>query len=334
MIFLRPLSWIFLLIVTLRNRFYDWGILKSIKLPGVVISVGNIAVGGTGKSPVVIDIARRVIAAGGRPVIVTRGYRSGLSASDWQVLQDGRIVFGFGQGQVGADEARMQSLALPGVPVVIGARRVKAVRNFLALAPKSAFTHFILDDGFQHRKIKRDQDIVVVDVRDPVGALLPSGRFREPMKALRRAHDVVLTKAKDDIQLQRCRLMIQAAAPQIRQFDLRLVAQPVRMVCGVEGQKPNRWAAVAGIAKPEDFIASLATLGINPVVRFFSGDHQSFNPYLLQSARANFDGIVTTEKDWARDEVRFIALAVPVYILPLKPVWGAHEPRIYEMRAM
>ena len=325
MIFLRILSLIYRGLVAFRNYCYDTGFFKATALPGVVISVGNIAVGGTGKSPLVIDIARRVVAAGGRPAIVTRGYRSGLRASDWQVIMDGRIIYGRHQEQIGADEARMQSLALPTVPVIIGARRSRAVMNFLDNSDQATITHFILDDGFQHRKIKRDQDIVVLDGRNPSGPLLPAGPFREPMSSLKRAHDVILTKCNDPSQIMQVREIVQSVAPQVRQFELRMEAESLKMVSGINNQNPVRWAAVAGIAKPDDFLASLASLGIQPVAKFFSRDHQPFNPYLIQSERGSFDGIVTTEKDWARDESRFRGLAIPVYVLPIKPVWVGAE---------
>jgi tetraacyldisaccharide 4'-kinase len=325
MIFLRMIAALYGWLVSLRNSLYDRGWLKCEELPGVVISVGNIAVGGTGKSPLVIDIAKRVIAEGGMPAIVTRGYRSGLGASEWQVLMAGKIILGQQQDQVGADEARMQSLALPSVPVIIGVRRLQAVRNFLRATGNGKITHFILDDGFQHRKIRRHQDIVALDVRNPAGALLPAGRFREPISSLSRAHDVVFTKSVNQSQTDAAVDLLRRIAPHVRHHELRMEAEPLRLMSGLGTQIPRRWAVVAGIAKPDDFLASLAGIGIAPVARFFNGDHQSLNPYVIQSARASFDGIVTTEKDWARDEARFRALAIPVYVLPLKPVWVGLE---------
>jgi tetraacyldisaccharide 4'-kinase len=321
MILMKILSLFFGLIVLFRNRLYDLGFLRVQELPGIVISIGNIALGGTGKSPLVIDVARRVIAAGGKPAIVTRGYRSGLGGREWQVLIGGRVVMGMSSDGAVADEAKMQSLALPTVPVIVGVRRFQVILKFLTSMPEARITHFILDDGFQHRRLRRDQDIVVIDARSPEGPLLPAGPFRESLASLRRAHDVVLTKGENEFQVSDSRDRIRKVAPHIRQYELRLAPEPLRPMTSEVSELPERLAAIAGIARPEDFVRSLAEVGIHPVERFFSGDHQSFHVPSIQAKRGSFNGIVTTEKDWARDEIRFRALGLPVYVLPLRPVW-------------
>ena len=318
---LLPLAWIFGLVVWLRNWLYDAGFLRRHNLPGVVVSVGNIAVGGTGKSPLVVDLARRIVSAGGVPAIVSRGYKSGLSAGEFQVLMDGRLVAGVSRRGVTADEARMQSLALPGVPVIVGSRRLSAVNSFLALSPKKAITHWILDDGFQHRMIVRDQDIVVVDARCVHGDLLPAGLFRESLTALKRAHAVVLTKASDESQITSAQSLVRGVAPQCPVYVASFEPEAPRQVAGPPVGPSPRWALVCGIAGPADFRSALGKKGVIAVEMFTYPDHHSFNAADVLSRAAAFDAVITTEKDWARDEAKFISLALPIFVLPLMVSW-------------
>ena len=318
---LLPLAWLFGLIVWIRNWFYDRGILPRHRLPGVVISVGNIAVGGTGKSPLVIDLARRIIAAGGAPAIVCRGYRSGLAASESQILMDGRVIAGVSRSSVMADEARMQSLALPGVPVIVGARRFEAVTFFVASGLTKPVSHWIIDDGFQHRAIHRDQDIVVADARCVQGDLLPAGLFRESLSSLRRAHSVVLTKASQDSQILAAQSLIRSLAPQCAVYVASFEPEPPRQVAGPPVGSSPRWALVCGIARPFDFQRTLAQKGVIAVELFVNSDHQTFGAGEILARAAAFDAIITTEKDWARDEAKFISLGLPVFVLPLIVSW-------------
>jgi len=161
----------------LRTRAYRTGLLRAKRLDGVVISVGNLTVGGTGKTPMVLWIAERLIAEGKKTAILTRGYRGDASAEgstsdEVQLLQarlGDRVAFG-----VGADRwARGRELSAQGID------------------------WFILDDGFQHIQLARDVDIVLIDATNPFGGghLLPAGRLREPKSALARANLVVVTRS-------------------------------------------------------------------------------------------------------------------------------------------
>ena len=191
-----PLEWLYRSVILLRNCLYDFHIFKIRRLPGKVISIGNIAVGGTGKSPLVKEVVKQLQGQGFHPAILTRGYKSGLRPGEWQILLNGSVAGGVDRASVRADEARMQSLALPGVHVVVGADRYAAAKIFTENFTDVTVTHWILDDGFQHRSLHRDVDIVVVDVRSPWGRCLPAGLFREGKGSLSRANIVVLTKAQ------------------------------------------------------------------------------------------------------------------------------------------
>ena len=147
-------------------------------MPVPVVSVGNLSVGGTGKSPFTRRLAEAIIASGGKPAIALRGYRSRSTG--------------------GSDEAREYEDSLPDVPILVGADRARTILSALESAPGS-FDCVVLDDGFQHRRLHRDLDIVLVDSSrsDVFGDLLPNGWLREPVTALSRADCVALTNHPD-----------------------------------------------------------------------------------------------------------------------------------------
>src|SRR5580698_8260372 len=172
----------------MRVWCYARGIFKTKTLPGTVICVGNLTVGGTGKTPMVMWIAERLAAEGKHAAILTRGYRGTADANAPGVPQ--------------SDEVALLRERLSGkVQIGVGADRYK---NGEALA-RHGVDWFVLDDGFQHVKLARDADIVLVDASDPFGGglTLPSGRLREPVSALRRANIVVITRS------------VQASAPAV-----------------------------------------------------------------------------------------------------------------------
>lgn len=317
---LLPLAWVFRLLVELRNLLFDFGIFKVKRLPGKTISVGNIAVGGTGKSPIVIEFARMLKSQGAKPAIVTRGYRSGLRPNQWQVILNGRVIAGCSDHGITADEALMQSNALPGVPVIVGQKRGLACDNYRDAVKDHEITHWILDDGFQHRQIARDLDVVLIDARAPDGPLLPAGLFREPLSALRRAGMVVITKfesleqsAKADARVKRvtdCPI-----------FHTSFVPAEPRLMCGGVSQLPSKWCLVAGIANPEDFASSARSTGVVPVKTLFYGDHRAIGAVDLLAAVKDCDAVLTTEKDWARSEKVYRATGLATFVLPLSVRW-------------
>lgn len=326
MFLVKPFSFLFMLIVWLRNRLYDFGVLKSKRLPGRVISVGNLALGGTGKSPVVAFFAREIIASSRRPAIVTRGYRSGLGSREWQVLLNGHVIAGVSRQDVIADEALMQSMMLPDTPVIVGARRFKAVRSFLRHCPQFNITHWILDDGFQHRQIARDCDVVLLDARAPFGNVIPAGKFRESISALKRATFVVITKAENATQLDSVRGAVKAVNPGCETAAIKFFAQPIKIVVGSLDPKPTRFGLVAGIAHPNDFVQFALDQGLSVHETCFTSDHGPFDPDSLRRLEAQCDAILTTEKDFARSQMHLRRLRIPVYVLPLGLEWEGKKP--------
>ena len=315
-----------------RAVAYDRGWLVAERLPGNVISIGNLAVGGTGKTPVVIALARHLVANGARPAILTRGYGAAVPNGVGLCLLGGDLLATYalnGRGTAAMasilpDEAREQSNALPTVPVLVGARRAKVARAFLDAATTTAPTHWLLDDGFQHRAIQRDVDLVLLDGAAPFGngRLLPRGILREPQKALSRGHFVLLTRAA-------------AAAPTAAErgalapfFTGEIFSAPFVSVLPnvtVDGNPIAPDALrdvllVSGIAFPDRLAAeATAILGRPPRV-FLVADHEAFDVAALREAAAKATLLLTTAKDYWRDPTVFAELAKPTAILGLAPI--------------
>jgi tetraacyldisaccharide 4'-kinase len=273
-------------VATVRNRLYDTGWLPAARLPAYVVSVGNLTVGGTGKTPAALWLARALAARGRRPGIVARGYgkrRRGVVV----VGEAGRPLVG---AEEGGDEAVMMARRFAG-PVVTGERRAEAAR---LACTRFGLDTVVLDDGFQHRALARDADLVLV-TPETVGAWpLPAGPLREPAAGLERARALLALEA----------LPARPAGPPL--FHGRLVPTALVRAAGDEwvAEDPAALAgravtAVAGIARPERFVATLEALGarVGRLVRF--PDHHAYDADDAAAIVAAAGGapVVTTEKD-------------------------------------
>jgi 3-deoxy-D-manno-octulosonic-acid transferase len=263
---------------------------RPVRLATPVISVGGLTVGGTGKTPFVLWLAGRLKAEGIQPAILTRGYRR----------QAPEKVTILGPGEQAAvaltgDEAQGYSRASVG-PVGIGADRVAAARRIEERFHPGVF---LLDDGFQHFRLARSLDIVLIDALDPFGESqpVPLGRLREELQALRRADIVVLTRVEAGQRLEGIEAMIWRHNPAAPIYKSRVVA---------EGWQPREVtgpvAAFCGLGNPESFWRTLEGLGIRPVLRRAFRDHHRYSAdelrELTQEARSRgAEALVTTEKD-------------------------------------
>jgi tetraacyldisaccharide 4'-kinase len=269
-----------------RERYARWPDLRH-RLHHPVISVGNLAVGGRGKTPMVAAITRELMALGERPAILTRGYAR-------TEPEDGVVVVRDPEGirsdlRRAGDEPLMLARALPGASVLVCPDRYLAGR--LAEERFDATVH-VLDDGFQHLELDRDIDIVMVgadDISHPV--TLPAGRLREPLDTLVVADAVVA--ADDDV-------VVTPEVPDVPFFKTR------RAMGGeVERLKGKRVFAFAGIASPQRFFTDLTTAGcIVAGTRTFRDHHpysrRDLDALLVASRAAGADALVTTEKDFVR----------------------------------
>lgn len=286
---LRALAVPYAAAVRARNAAYDLGALSATSATVPVISVGNLTLGGTGKTPLVAWTARQCLAGGRNPAIVSRGY-------------------GARPGQT-SDEAAELALVLPGVPHVADRDRVAAA----AVAVSHGAQAIVLDDGFQHRRLARDLDIVAVDATDPFGCghLFPRGMLREPLGGLARAHAVVLTRA-DAIEPDRRQEIIAALADLCGRRGPQVWAQAahaphrLRTTSGrelpLDAVRGKRVAAFSGIGNPAAFRRTLERLGAEVVEFRPFADHHAYSAAdvaLLGSlaAAARADLALTTLKD-------------------------------------
>ena len=212
---LKPLGWLYGRIIDLRNLFYDKGWLKSFDLGAQTISIGNITAGGTGKTPLVAYVAELLAGNGEKVCILTRGYGREKPRRHVVVSDHNKVLV---DHKTGGDEPVELAQKLLGKAIVIAdGDRVTAARRAL---DAEKVTAFVLDDGFQHRRAKRDLDIICIDATNPFGngSLLPAGRLREPFKNLSRANAVVITRINlvDDISLIVSK--IRSVAPKIPIF--------------------------------------------------------------------------------------------------------------------
>jgi len=293
-----PLAGLYRVAVGWRNRRYDRpGASERAGIP--VISVGNLTVGGTGKTPLVAWLTRHLLGLGRRPAVVSRGYggRAGR----------GPLLVSRGEGPLRpasdcGDEPWLLARTLAGALVVVGVDRVAGAQ----LARREGADVVLLDDGFQHRRLARDLDIVLLDADDPFGGgrLLPAGLLREPPDSLRRA-DLILVTRDPTPELLRS-IQAETRRHNVAAPLLRAGHRTVGFFDGAGRPLPGPARAVGfcGIGNPDRFRADLEASGLE-LVGFvpFSDHHVYSTAELSDLARRARDGdadLVTTEKDLAR----------------------------------
>ena len=299
-----------------RRRWYDGDPARRRRLRRPVVSVGNLSVGGSGKTPIVAHLARLLLEHGERPSILSRGYGRHRPQDGVTVVSDGAAVLA-GIGSAG-DEPLMLARGLPGVPVLVGASRYLSGR--LAEERLGASVH-LLDDGFQHLELRRDVDLLVIDERDLNDQLVPVGRLREPLTAAARA-DAALVNSVDDSAAERIgRTLGLSTCFRVE----RRLGLPHRLD-GVSVPTTDRVLAAAGIARPERFFADLAAAGWNVVDTIRFPDHHRFTnrdlKRLTAAARAADAIVMTTEKDAVRlaaDDLGTLAVAAVPLTASIEP---------------
>ena len=311
--------------VRLRTLLFGLGLLRSKRLPCPVISVGNLTAGGTGKTPLVMWIAK-VLAEKGVPVaILTRGYKRKKASGP--LLSDGKSVF-LSQEESG-DEPYLMAQLLRQIPILVGKDRFR--NGQLALA-KFGVRAVVLDDGFQHLPLCRDLDIVLIDASLGFGDghLLPRGILREPLSHLRRAHLFLLTKVEDRKACKPLETQLQNIHP-VPIFHSHF--EPVGFV-GPRGEEDlrvlqrKRMITLSGVGNPGYFSSLLNKIGINVIREIIYPDHHVYTAKDVTSLAVHMkeaDGIVTTEKDMVKLEGLEIA-RLPVWALRIRlKIWEEEE---------
>ena len=302
------------LVIRLRNFLYDKGWLKTHRVNAKVLSVGNITVGGTGKTPLVVWMCKFLQRKEIQCAILTRGYKTHTQTR--RTMDDGRWTRG--EGRETRDEGRGTKIDEPGVlaescpeaKVIINPDRVaganKAVTKFGAKV-------LVMDDGFQHRRLHRDLDIVTIDATCPFGydRMLPAGFLREPITALKRADAVVITRCDqiNETKLRELEEKLREVNPNI------VIARSIhRPICarltdgkeiGVEQLKGRKIFAFCGIGNPQSFFGTIKSIGAEVVGSKIYDDHHHYTDNDIseiyeQAGTVKAELILTTQKDWSK----------------------------------
>jgi tetraacyldisaccharide 4'-kinase len=295
MLLMAP-SLAYALLQRLRAWLYRTGALNARRLPRPVISIGNIAVGGTGKTPVTAYIARLLLAQGLRVAVLSRGYGGSLEGQV-QIVSNGTTV-ALSAAECG-DEPFLLASTIPGLMVVIGSDRYAA--GLLAMEQLSPDV-FLLDDGFQHLRLHRDLNILLLDYARPFGNgwTLPAGLLREPKHAALRADLVIRTRCPDGA-------VVSAVVPGRPHCCARhLLGDAIPLAGGepirLDALRGKKALAFAGIAEPELFFDGLRGRGLNLVATLTLPDHAPYDGATLHEIMDKFrksgaEVALTTEKD-------------------------------------
>ena len=325
---LGPLSAFYYTILSGRNLLFRLGLKKVNRLPSKVISIGNLTLGGTGKTPATIAIAMEALKRGLRPCILTRGYKGKAKGPCFVSKGDGPLM----DCREAGDEPILMADRLNSVPIVKCADRYKGGMFALSSLQRSnAPFLFILDDGFQHISLYRDVNILLIDAVNPFGnkRLFPEGILREPLKAMERADIIVITKTETgDINSGAAKHYNREIEDTIRLYNnnatvYRAFYKPLSLISIAGNVEPLEFIngkgvyAFAGIANPSSFKASLTTIGAN-IVKFRAfRDHHPYNYRDIKLMKEEASGltVITTEKDLVR-------------IRPINPSWNILALRI------
>ena len=315
LLILTGLAKIYRVIIYIRKKLYEWKIIKSKALDATVISVGNITVGGTGKTPIVKKMAADLEAAGFKTVVLSRGYKGEFNEDIGVVANANSILMSAAEA---GDEPYLLAQFLESTPVIVGASR-QQTGKYACVRFEPDF--IILDDGFQHWQVQRDYDIVAIDAVNPFGGeeLLPGGLLREPLSSLNRADRVVLTRADqvDEEQLKVIKNKIKQIESDLKIISTRHQPTYLRDIISNQQQeidlKNKRVMAVSGIGNPRSFEMTLEELGAEIVKKIRYQDHHSYtegeiNRLFTLATVHNVDKIITTEKDAVSIDTELIEL--------------------------
>lgn len=318
---LKQLSHLYATAVQIRLWLYTHGILRHHTLGCQVVSVGNLTVGGTGKTPIVEIFARALQESGRKVAILSRGYKS-VKPPLWErlvqkitfrdrrreplVVSDGRRLLL--DSAAAGDEAYMLAANLPKVAVLVDKNRVKAGQHAIK---KLGCDTLILDDGFQYLALKHRLDIVLVDRTNPFGNrhVLPRGILREPVRNIRRAGFIFITKSDGDgaeeLRRELRRWNTSAEVSECRHHPRYLQNVYTAEREGLEYLQGRKVAALSGIAAPWGFEEELERLGAEVVYRERYADHhryaeQEIIDVINRGMQAGAEAVITTEKDAVR----------------------------------
>ena len=308
---MNPLSAVYGQVARFRRNWYEQRPHLQRQLGCPVVSVGNLVVGGSGKTPIVAMLAALLRDAGYAPAILSRGYKRRGDAA-LVIVSDGHHVVV--DVEASGDEPQMLARRVSGVSVVVSSDRYQAG---LVARQQLGANVVILDDGFQHLQLARTVNLLLLSPDDVRERILPAGRLREPLDAARRA-DALLVPADVDPT---------SVAHQVgteRAFGVTTEYQPVRLVTpfgATVPKPPQRVVTLAAIARPERFASAVRALGCSVLQEFTFRDHHWFTPDDIQrieeaARKTGAEAIITTEKDAVRLEP-VVTASIPFVFLPI-----------------
>ncbi|MCC2640299.1 MAG: lpxK [Nitrospira sp.] len=301
---LRWIGYPYELAARFRVWCYGQGWFRSQRLPRPVVSVGNLTMGGTGKTPVVMYLVDRLTAQGKRVAVLSRGYRRRSKAPQLLVSDGRRILV---EPDESGDEPYLIARRCPQAVVAVGTDRYELGRWLLNRLPVDCF---VLDDGFQHLQLHRDVNLLLLDATDLAGiqAALPAGRLREPLSAAARASAILITRAgkehaEDAVWQHVLRACGSLPAPLLVGFP----AEEFRRVGGDEQRRLDSFQGrpallFSGIGNAESFHALVAEAGVAVAETLVFPDHAHYTQAMVETIRTRADNcgaslLVTTEKD-------------------------------------
>jgi tetraacyldisaccharide 4'-kinase len=344
----RPTWWLlwaaipYNIAVRLRAHAYNQGWLRRRRLPVPVLSIGNLTVGGTGKTPLVIDIATWLLTEGKRVAVLSRGYRR-VSRAPMVIVSDGARIHV--SPQEAGDEPYLIAERCPQAVVAVGADRYQLGRWVLNQFPVDCL---LLDDGFQHLGLQRDVDLLLLDATDYYGLdqVVPAGRLREPLEASRRATAVIFTKAdtQSDIDqvVRRLRSVLNplpmTAQVVFRTEALRSVLLTARQSDGPDGQwyKGKTALLVSGIAHAASFKNMVDQLGLTILEEVVNADHHLYtNEDIVtlrrRAAERKAELVITTEKDAVKLRPFLTPADTGWWAVRLRTEWTAGSAALRQM---
>ncbi len=331
LIILSLLELVYICLLTVKNFLFKINIIQSYKLPCKVISIGNITTGGTGKTPVVERLAHRLQKRKKKIAIVSRGY--GGKNKKPLIISDGKQIFA-GVKEAG-DEVYMMARHLKNIPIIIGKDRYQAGK----LAIKEFDPDIIiLDDAFQHRQLERNNDIVTISAINPFGYnhLIPRGLLREPLSALKRADNFVISRAdqvsKKQVQeiknkLKRYNKNAKIFTSHYQPLYIKSLTSEASDSYKVDELKGKKVLALSGIGTPDSFIKSLKQLEAKVIDSIIYPDHYKYREkdlmdIAVKAQMQNVDWVITTEKDAVKftEEMvtQFRKLKIGIFTLGVK----------------
>jgi tetraacyldisaccharide 4'-kinase len=332
---LLPFSLFYGIAVVVRNWFFEKQILKTTKADVPVVSVGNLSVGGVGKTPLV-ELLIEKISTSHQCGIVSRGY--GRASSGTVIVSDGKSDFA--SVEQSGDEPSQIARKFPHTIVVVDKQRVRGAQKAIELGA----TAIVLDDGFQHRYLHRDLNIAVVTAREILGGdwLLPAGNRREPVSSLKRADIIIVSRCEDramfdsaEEKLKRFGKPIAGIQTKLKSFH-RVLSDQKKETKEIQGKCV---VAFSGIGHPESFEGMLKQSGAEIIEHFVFSDHHWYNDEDVKRVEKAFekhkaDFIITTEKDAVRLQEKFsesFLKRLPIYTAEIRQKFIAGENLLDEL---